>query len=279
MKKHYYLYAVIIIALVAVIPFVTRAENGQTGTSAVKDLLRAKNANIQNNESIRNKTLESGKLGSTTLLRPGTFGDIRALASSTRPLRQGIKDERKAEVKDIRQQGREDMKNASSSEERHEIRKNMRKDEFKVRKDAIIKQLNVTLNNLKQIRARISSRIDKAVSEGRDMTKAKSLLVIADAKIVLAEQAINAVAIFNPTATSTVTASSTTATSTPVIDLGKPREVGNTAIKALKQAHTALVAVVVAIARSMGFGNASTTPPILPPPPSATTTATTTTTI
>ncbi len=273
MKKHYYLYAIVIVALVAVLPSITHAENGKTGTSAVKDLLRAKTTNIQNNESIRNKTLEGGKLGSTTLTRPGTFGDIRAIASSSIPLRKEIKDEHEDEVKKIRQEGREEMKNASSSEDRHEIRKDMRKDEFKARKDAITKQLNVTLNNLKQIQARISSRIDKAVSEGRDMTKAKSLLVIADGKITLAEQAVNALVVLNPTATSTI------ATSTPVIDLGKPREVGNTAIKAIKQAHEALVAVVVAIVHSMGLGNASTTPPVIPPTPVATTTATTTTTI
>lgn len=276
MKKHYYLYAIVAIALVAVLPSITRAENGvppRPGTAPTAlELLRAKNANIQNNEEMRNKILGSNKLGTSTPPRPGTFGDIRALASSTKPIRREIKDERKDEIRDIREQGREDMKNASSSKERREIRKDMRKDEFKVRKEAITRQLNVTLNNLKQIRERISARIDKSVSEGRDMTKAKSLLVIADSKIALAEQAIGLVAILNPTATST------TATSTPVIDLGKPREVGELAIKALKKAHEALVNVVIAIAHSMGLGNASTTPPVIPPPPVATTTPPTSTT-
>lgn len=308
MKKHYYLYAIAILALVAVLPSMTKAEQGaddanvntdssaQTNTpaglppvqrpntpkpTALEKLRAAKDAreaNIQKNEDSRNVILqrieiEKRKLGSTTPPRPGTLGDIRAIASSTRLIRQEIKDERKTEVKDIRQQGREDMKNASFGGERREVRKDMRKDEFKARKDAIVKQLNVTLNNLKQIRARISSRIDKAVLEGRDMTKAKSLLVIADGKITLAEQAVNALVALNPTA------SSTTATSTPSVDLGKPREVGDAAIKALQKAHEALVAVVVAIAHSMGLGNASTTPPIIPPPPVATTTTSTTTVI
>lgn len=300
MKKHYYLYAIAILALIAVLPTVTKAEQGsddatsntsasaQINTTAGVRILTpleklraakdAREANIQKNEDSRNAILqrieiEKRKLGSTTPPRLVIKNDIRMIASSTRAERQEIGDDRRAEAKNIRQEGREDMRNASSSGERREIRKDMRKDEFKARKEAITRQLNVTLKNLKQIRARISSRIDKAVLEGRDMTKVKSLLVIADGKITLAEQAVNALVALNPTA------SSTTATSTPSVDLGKPREVGDAAIKALQKAHEALVAVVVAIAHSMGLGNASTTPPIIPPPPVATTTTSTTTVI
>ena len=286
MKKHYYVYLFSLLALLIVAPMAVRAEEGADDPSTppppaevqgqvppaprpgmivpkVIDVLRAKTANIQNNEDARNRLLEleSRRQGSSTLPRPG----IKALASTTRAERQDIRDDRREEVKNIREQGREDMRNASSGPERREIRKDMRKDEFAARKNALVKQLNVTLNNLKQIRERISSRIDKASSEGRDMTEAKKLLITADAKISAAELSVTAVLNFTPTASSTA---STT------IDLNKPRQIGETAIKALKDAHEALVAVVRAIAHAMGLGNATTTPPIIPP--TSTSTATTT---
>lgn len=297
MKKHYYLYATAIIALVVALPSITRAEQSandanvnvdasvQTNTTAgvrvltpFEKLRAAKNvkeANIRKNEEARNRMLElekQRKLGSTTAsLRPGLKGDIRMMASSTRAERQEIGDDRRNEVQGIRQQEREDIKNASTSMDRREIRKDMRKDEFRARKNAIVKQLSVSLNNLKQIRERIATRIQKAASEGRNMTEAKRLLVIADGKIVLAQQAVKAVMDLNPN----VTASST-ATTSLTIDLGKPREIGDVAIKALRQANEALTMVVRAIAHSMGLGNASSTPSVTS---TETTSASTTTTI
>jgi hypothetical protein len=291
MKKHYYLYVVAILALVAILPVAVRAEEGtdddatpppvteqvppgtvppppRPGTNVpkiIRDQRRGGKAeNIQNNVELRNKNiLENRRIGSST--RP----DMRAplgLASTTRLERKDIRQDRREEVGDLRREGREDMKNASSTGERREIRKDMRMDIFKVRKDAIIKQLTVSLNNLKQIRDRIASRIEKASSEGRDMTKAKSSLISADAKI---QDAINAVEALKAYTAPTPTASSTDA----VVDLVKPRQVGEAAIKAVKAAHEALVATVRAIAQAMGLGNnASTTPPVIPPPPTATST-------
>ncbi len=307
MKKNYYLCAVVVLALVIVLPMTTRAEddagdpnldNGvqiqvdastrttltpRPGTSKPTPyelLKKATNVNIKNNEDSRNRNLEEKRkiMGSTTISLPGMKNGIRIVASTTRANRpeinedrREINDDRRENVKDIREEGREDIKNASSSGERREIRKDMRKDEFKARKDAIVKQLGITLKNLKQIRERISLRIEKASTEGRDMTNAKSLLIVADSKITMAEQAIGTVMNFNPVISATTTASST-------IDIIKPREVGETAIKALKQAREALVDVVRAIAHAMGLGNATTTPPVVTPP-ATTTTASTTTTI
>lgn len=286
MKKHYYLYVTVIIALVVALPSITRAEQGandtnvdvdasvQTNTPAgvrvltpFEKLRAAKDvnkANIQKNEDARNRMLElekQRKMGSTTSsLRPGLKGDIRLMASSTRAERQEIGDDRRSEIQGIRQQGREDIKNAPTDIDRREIRKDMRKNEFQARKNALVKQLNVSLNNLRQIRERIATRIQKASSEGRNMTEAKRLLVIADGKIILAQQAVRAVMDMNPN----VTASST-ATTSLTIDLGKPREIGDVAIKALRQANEALIIVVRAIAHSMGLGNASSTPPVITP--------------
>lgn len=223
MKKHYYLYIVAILALVVVLPAAVRAEEETTNVTIeasasadveirpgtvsppprpgtpvptmIREQLRGKNENIQNNVEIRNKILENRKLASTT--RPLGQG-VRAMASSTRAERADIRGERREEVGDIRREGRDDMKNASTTGERREIRRDMRMDIFKVRKEALIKQLNVSLNNLKQIRERISSRIDKATAEGRNMTEAKSLLVTADAKITAAITAVDTLASLTP---------------------------------------------------------------------------------
>lgn len=292
MKKHYYL-VITALALIVILPVAVRAEDSATSVDAqvqtsagtpptkpqprpgmpvLREQLRIKTENIQMNEEVRNKLLNNtgARVGSSTMK------DIRIMASTTRAERREIGDDRRKEAGDIRREGREDMRNASSSEDRREIRKDMRKDIFEVRKQAITKQLNVSLNNLKQIRERISSRIDKAVANGKDMTQAKALLVIADAKIATAELAINSIVVFDSSsslASASDAASSTTATST--VDLTKPREVASAAIKALKDAHKALVDVVRAIAHALGNdGNATSTPPV-----TATSTASTTTTI
>lgn len=280
MKKHYYLYIVAILALIAIIPTTARAEDAATfnvqvdasadvevrpgtppprpGTPVpvmIREQLRGKNENIQNNVEIRNKMLENRKLASTT--RPMLGQGVRAMASSTRIERKDIRDDRREEVGDIRREGRDDMRIASTTGERREIRKDMRMDIFKVRKDTVIRQLNVSLNNLKQIRERISSRIDKATSEGRNMTDAKNLLVTADAKITAAIAAVDALKSLTPPA---ITATTSTEVS---VDLNKPRQAGGAAIKAIKDANQSLVAVVRAIAHAMGLGNnASTTPPV-----------------
>lgn len=284
MKKHYYLYIALIMALFITAPFAARAEEAtaevtveatattdtqirpgtkppvRPGTpvpAMLRDQLRTKAENIQNNVEARNKLLEGRKDASTT--KPMIRADIKMMASSTLKERADIRSDRREEVKDLRQEGRQDMKNASNTIERREIRKDMRMDIFKARKEAIIKQLTVSLNNLKQIRERIGSRIEKAAAEGRDMTKAKSLLVTADTKITAAINAVQALIAYTPT---TVTATSSTETSAEAsVELNKPRQMGEVAIKAIKEANTALVAVVRAIAQAMGLGNNATSTP------------------
>jgi hypothetical protein len=173
--------------------------------------------------------------------------------------RKEIRDDRREEVMETRREGREEMKNATNTPDRREIRRDMRKDIFQIRKEALIKQLNVSIENLKQVRERIVSRIDKATSAGRDMAAAKSALAIADAKIATAISALETLKSYTPP---TPTASSTDPTS---IDLTKPRQIADAALKAVKDAHESLTAVVRAIARAMGLGGtASTTPTTTP---------------
>lgn len=283
MKKHPYL-IILALALMAFLPVAVRAESGSSGSSdddsveveienetedsdsddsynqsVIRERLRIKTENIELKEDIRTK-LMNGRLASTTRVEIKDFrGDIRTIASTTRGERIEIREERREDVGDMRQEDRLRIKNASSTGERREIRKEMHKDIFKIRKDALVRQLNVSLNNLKQISDRIQSRIEKAEEAGKDMTTASDLLIIADAKIVSAEIHIGELAEFE---WQLEDASSTDATASTTIDLTKPRQIGETAINAIKEAHKALIDVVRAVAHALGAGNnATTTPP------------------
>ena len=266
MKRYYYLLTVALV-LTAILPTIVSAEETTVSTNAdtqttvgtpprpatpILKQLREKTENIQSNEEMRNKLLNNSIRVSSSTVR-----DIRAMSSTTMNERKEIRDDRREEVGNIRMEGREKIKNASSSDERKEMRKEMRKDVFEVRKNAFIKQLNLSIENLKQIRERIASRIEKATSNGKDMTKPKALLVIADAKIAAAELAVNEIVAFDPSSSLAATADANGSTT---IDLTKPREIGEKAIKAIKEAHRALVDVVRAIAHALGNGaNATTT--------------------
>ena len=142
---------------------------------------------------------------------------------------------------------------ASSTGERmmKENRKELRLDIFNKQKDHLVSQLERALDNLKNIRSRISSRITKAESSGRDMTKAKTLLATADAKLAAAQVAIDSVSSIATTTIASSTASSTA--STTIVDLSKPRQIGADAIGAVKDAQKALNDVVRAIAHDMGL--------------------------
>lgn len=208
------------------------------GTSSVKNLIRndinARMKNLQTNQDIRENKL-ANKLASTSPIRKEALKERmeerKAIATSTR-----------GEIKDIRKEGREDMRHASSTEDRREARADMRLDIFAARKAAIVGQLNISLSNLTQIRGRISSRIDKLATDGKDMTKPKALLATADLKLAAASQVIASLAAFSAT-------SSTTTTTDMQVNLGKPREIGDAAIRAVNEARKALNDVVVEIVR------------------------------
>ena len=141
-------------------------------------------------------------------------------------------------------------------DKRGAVAKKMEARAFEVRKAALLKLLTNSLENQTDIAARIESRIEKAEASGRTMTEARALLVTANEKHVKATAAVEALAALTP-ATSTVTASTTVEA-----DLAKPRQVGDAAIKAVKESRDAYQKVVVAIAHNMGLkneANASTT--------------------
>ena len=198
--------------------------------------------------------------------------DIKATQAERRENineRKEIGAEARMQANDISVQAKNEVRMSSTSQERRLIQKEARIDVFNIRKNSLVRQLNIAINNLKQIRDRIESRIEKAELNGRDMTDAKALLVTADAKIVTAEIAINTVANISVGQNTSTNTSSTT-----IVDLERPRQLGNTAIKAVKEARMALRDVVLAIAHSMGLklGSTATTTPSFTSTPSPTTT-------
>jgi hypothetical protein len=229
---------------------------GQTpppGATNTRDTLRRRlqqnyttyNANIRNNEDYRNTAME-GRLGSSTR-RVGMMG------SSTMPGRPLMT-------------GRFASSTGFSSSTMRERMQSARKDIFDKMRDRLVDQLNHAIANLKQIRGRIVSRIAIETGNGRDMTSANAALVIADAKIKAAEQAIADLTNIVPppapiVSSTTASASSTAVASTSTrgddrfenVGLGQPRMIGAAAIKAVNDARRALNDVVVAIAHSMGL--------------------------
>ncbi len=242
-------------ALVAVLPVISQAQENNTPVNADASV----NASIQDTPPAN-----SGQ----PLPPPGPSGTIRAKLRSDYDTRlqnlknnqeyrndiiqerRGIATSTHAEIRNIRAEDRPGIKGATSTEERRDLRKDMRFDIFNARKQAVIGQLTISLNNLKEIRTRISSRIDKESQAGRNMTSAKAALVTADAKIVIAQNAINALSSISATSTIGTTATTTASTT---IDLMRPRQSAQTAIMALKDARGSLNQVVVAIAHSMGL--------------------------
>lgn len=271
MKKHYYL-LILALAIVAILPPMVHAESGSSSDASVgieaedtsddnkpasiRERLRIKTEAGEIKEDVRNKLL-NGRMATSTRI------EVRAMASTTHEERMEIRTERREDVKEVREDMRERIRSASSSDDRREIRMEMRKDTFEIRKQALVKQLEVSLNNLKQIRDRIASRIEKAEDAGKDMNAARELLVIADEKIVAAEMAVDGIIVFTPTDYLAAAADGSSVAANSTIDLTKPREMAETAIKAIKEAHKALVDVVRSIAQTLGSTvNATSTPSV-----------------
>ena len=137
-------------------------------------------------------------------------------------------------------------------------RKALRIDMFNRERGHVVSQMQVALDNLKNIRERIASRITKVAATGVDVTDTNTLLTTADMKIATAQTAIDTLSAFTPTTTPTTsgdqassTEASDTATST-TIGLDKPRQISNSAIQAVKDARDALNLVVQSIAHDLG---------------------------
>lgn len=138
-------------------------------------------------------------------------------------------------------------------EQKKEVLRKMKTDVFQIRKNALEKELQLSISNLSIIRDNISNRITKieastSTDKIRDMTAAKAALATADEKILKARTAVE---LFSNTAFTTIS-TSTVSTSTDVT-LEKPRKIGDEAIKAVKEARDSLKKVVEIIAHTLGI--------------------------
>jgi hypothetical protein len=159
--------------------------------------------------------------------------------------RADVRQDRKAEVVDIRASSTAELKDERGDRDaRQDTRKQMRADIFGARRDAIVDQLTISLNNLTDIKSRIDTRIAKLKTDGKDVASAERLLITAVADLAEAKTNIDALA--------TVTTPTIDASSTAEVDLTKPRAAADTATKSIRDAREALRQVVEAIAHSMG---------------------------
>ena len=251
LKKYSLLF--VLLSMVFILPSVSSAQTGSTDpvsptqkppVSGRPDLKTRVEARIENNENNRG---------------------IRQVEKRVENIKE------KAE---IRKEKREDIKsmrldeNASTSERLAMFKKNMRDDmkkkmeakTFEIRKNALIKELNIALRNLDSVDERVKARIEKLSVQGKDVSSIKTLLTTAEEKLNKAKldvKSLDSISIASTTPS--------TGTSTAEVDLSKPRVLGNTAIKSVKDARDAFKKVVEAIAHMSGNKmdkQATTTPSI-----------------
>lgn len=238
LKKYSLLF--VILSMVFTLPFVSSAQTGSTEpvsptqkppVSGRPDLKTRVESRIENNEN--NRGLRQAEKRVENIKE-----------------RVEIKKEKRDDIKSMKLD-----ENASTSERLSMFKKNMRDDmkkkmeikTFEIRKNALIKELNVALRNLDSVDERVKARIEKISAEGKDVSSIKTLLTSAEEKLAKAKIDVKSLDSLSP-------ASSTpsTGTSTSEVDLSKPRVLGNAAIKSVKDARDAFKKVVEEIAHKSG---------------------------
>lgn len=199
-------------------------------------LLKAKaEARLEKNSEIRNEKVGDLKdlRASSTIMMRNLNGEFKGMRASSTMM-----------IRDIRASSTEMFK--KFKDDRKEIMQKMHRDAFEIRKNALVKELNLSLENLTNIRSRINDRIVKLEAEGKIMTDAKASLVTADDKLAKAKIAVDLFASTN--------FASATASTTVDVSLDKPRKAGDEAIKAVKEARDSFKKVIEAIVDALGFG-------------------------
>ena len=197
-------------------------------------------------------------------IRTEKKADLKNLRASTSVMMKDLKGEYKDMRKDMMSSTTMNKREVHASttemfrlmkDQKRELQKNMKREAFEIRKDALVNILNKSLVNLTDSRERINKRILKLEGEGRTMTDAKAALAVADDKLAKARIAVDALAAVNVSVTSTGAAVSATAN----IELTKHRVVGDTAIKAVKEARDALKVVLQLITPAANVNATGTT--------------------
>lgn len=158
--------------------------------------------------------------------------------------------EKKEQIKENRASTTAMFKNIKN--EKREVLKKMKIREFEIRKNALLKELNIAIRNLNSLNTKINERITNLDNQGKNTSEIKISLSIAKEKFEIAKTAV-------ATLSSYSYASSTNASSTD-IDLERPRKIGDEAIKAIKTARDEFKKVIVLIAKLQGNNATSTLP-------------------
>jgi hypothetical protein len=174
--------------------------------------------------------------------------DLKASTSvAIKELKAQYKDDRKMMNATSSMMNRRDIK-ASTTEmfrkmqgEKRDLLKKMRLGEFEIRKNALVKQLTIAIENLANIRTRLNDRITALAADGKDTTLSVKALADADASLVKARTAVDVLKGYSYTATN--------ATSTTEVELEKPRKIGDEAIKGTKDARDSFKKVLSEIVK------------------------------
>ncbi len=229
------------------------------GAPAIRDRIRAdldaKIQNARNNQEVRNQMLENGYRIATSSPRPPLKNPPKLeKLGTTSPYiypRINKNDEMERQGLQNKIENRAENRTGERVEDRDRA---LGIELLKEKRDNLGKNLEVALKNLVELRKRISSRIEKDRLSGKDLTKVKELLAIADSKLAIAKQAVQAVKSYTPSQGETVINSTSTPRLLPAnsINLEKIRTLVNSAQTAIRDAHKALNDVVVAIAKISG---------------------------
>ena len=167
MKKiQFPIYITLLVAIISFIPVLSHAQNATANpNNSIRQRIRTgyetRVQNAANNVDYRNNLLQGRRIGTSTNMMSSTSPMMpRNFNSEDRTLETRI------------------GANASSTSMFQDQRENQ------------IRNLNQALQNLKQIRNRIASRIEKEVTAGKDMSEASTSLQFADNKILVAEDAV-----------------------------------------------------------------------------------------
>lgn len=141
----------------------------------------------------------------------------------------------KASTTAARQEKWDDLKKATSSAER----KIIRHDWIKLQMERLTERLEAAIGRSEKFIERLTALLDKKEDEGKDVTAAKAKLEAAKTEVSDAEEAVGKIttALDNALASSTITRES----------FAPVRTVVNEAVKAVKEAHQAIVDVLRAL--------------------------------
>jgi hypothetical protein len=256
---------------------------GQPLPGTIRDKIRADiettNQNIKNNQEKRNLLVEKRPTGMPGIREAST---TRPYNSTTSP--QIPRPEIRGPKPGIIVPGISTTSLQVRLGEPGERREPMNFDMFRQRKENAAKQFEVAVNNLKNLRERIGSRIEKEQQNGKDMAKAKLLLGVADTKLTALKSAMDILKAYTPVKTDCeVQPRVANSTSTPrgskdcinqpevnastTVNLDTARTLVENVQKAIRASQKALNDVIVEIAHSLGFKlgnpneNATSTPP------------------